>query len=139
MKHFLYPLLVSAFILFSSNKLPAQSAADAMTHPVIMKYYTAEQLQYLEQNDTTELKSIIYYFTQSFTVVPIQCDDCVPFDSLNFDIMKFEHLRQKEQTFTRTFDKYGFKLVILPVSQLPYVYAIHQVPEIDPGEGHYPH
>lgn len=139
MKHFLFPLAVSALILFSPNKLSAQSAAEAMTHPVIMKYYTAEQLQYLEQNDTTELKSIIYYFTQSFTVIPIQCDDCIPFDSLNFDIMKFEHLRQKEQTYIRSFDKYGFKLIILPVSELPYVYAIHQVPAIDQGEGHYPH
>jgi hypothetical protein len=109
-----------------------------MTHPVIMKYYTPEQLQYLEQHDTTELKSIIYFFTQSFIVTPIQCGDCVPFDSLNFDIMQYEHLRQKDQAYIRTFDKYGFKLVILPVNQLPYVYGIHQVPAIDPGEGHQP-
>lgn len=139
MKFIIYPVTVSLFIFLSWNKLSAQTVAEAMTHPVIMKYYTQEQLLEIEANDSTELKSIIYYFTQSFTVIPIECDDCLPFDSLNFDIMKFEYLRQKEQTYIRTFDKYGFKLILLPVNQLPYVYAIHQVPAFDPGEINAPH
>lgn len=138
MKHFLCPFVVSIFLFLPWSKLRAQTAAEAMQHPVILKYYTPEQLQYFEQNDTTELKSIVYYFTQSFVVTPIQCEECLPFDSLHFDIMQFEYLRLKDEVYTRTFDKYGFKLVLLPVNQLPYVYPIHQVPAIDPGEGHQP-
>jgi hypothetical protein len=138
MKKNIYFLAVSLFLLVW-NELPAQTAAEAMMHPVISKYYTAEQLQYLEQHDTTELKSIIYYFTQSFTVIPVQCDDCLPFDSLAFDITKFEHLRLANETYIRTFDKYGFKLILKPVSEMPYYYDIQHVAPVGPGKANEPH
>ncbi|CAN5134612.1 hypothetical protein BH09BAC5_BH09BAC5_03730 [soil metagenome] len=134
MKHLYYRLIVVVFIVLSGSKVSAQTAAEAMTHPVINQYYTPEQLLYLEQNDTAKLASIIYYFTQSFIVEPIQCSDCLPFDSLNFDISKSEYLRLDTTTYIRVFDKYGFKLILLPISEMPYYYDIQHVPEIDPGD-----
>ena len=139
MKRTIYLFAVSFFILLSWNKLSAQTAAEAMAHPVIMKYYTPEQLQYLELHDTTELKSIIYYFTQSFTVIPVQCDDCLPFDPAQFDISKYEHLRLENETYIRTFDKYGFKLILKPVNEMPYYYAIQHVSPVGPGKTNEPH
>lgn len=125
MKHFLYPLVVSAFILFS-GKLPAQSATEAMKHPVILQHYSASELVELERISPEKLTTIIYYYTQSFIVEPIQCTECLPFDSLNFDVSKYEYLRKTDETFVRTFDKYGFKLTLIPVQQLTYIIPIQR-------------
>jgi hypothetical protein len=136
MKHFT-SLLVIAIVLcfFFPPKASAQSALQqALSNPVIMQHYTQEQLEELALNDTTELNSIVYYFTASFIVEPIQCFDCLPFDSTMFDISKYEHLRKRDTVYTREFGKYGFRLTFVPINQLPYIYGIHQVPMIDPGE-----
>lgn len=111
------------------SRLAAQSplVAEALKHPVILKYYTPDQLQSLGESDSTKLKSIVYYFTQSFIVIPEQCDECLPFDPQNFDILAYEHLRLPDQTYICSFGKYGFKLVLLPVNELPYRYPVHQV------------
>jgi hypothetical protein len=134
MKHFFLSIVIGVFLFLHGNVMNGQTtAAAAMQHPVILKYYTPAQLTYMEQNDTAELASIIYYFTKSFIVVPIECTDCIPFDSTNFDVTKYEHLRLRDDTYIRTFDKYGFKLILVPINQLPYQYAIHSVSPVGPG------
>jgi len=140
MKHLLYSIVVSAFLLLQgTSMLQAQTtAAAAMTHPVITKYYTAEQLLYMEHNDTAQLAAIIYYYTKSFTVVPVDCYDCLPFDSTTFDVTRFEYLRKTDETYSRSFDKYGFKLVLVPMSEMPYP-VIHGVPLVSPAENNQPH
>lgn len=119
----LFPLSVSA-----------QRMQEALNNPVIMHYYTAEQLQEIAAADTNELNAIVFYFTESFRVDSVECFDCVQSDLSMFDITKFEHLRQQDSVYTREFTKYGFTLTIYPVSALPYEYAIHQVPLFGPGE-----
>jgi hypothetical protein len=133
MKRFCLTMTV-AVLCFLCSHAKAQTAAQAAQHPAIMKYYTLAQLENLEQLDTAELNSVVYYFTKSFIVEPIQCTECLPFDSASFDITKYEYLRQADQTYIRTFDKYGFKLILFPVSAMPYYYAIQHVPKVDPGE-----
>lgn len=142
MKHFFYSIFVGAFLLLQgSGMLHAQTtAAEAMRHPVILKYYTQEQLTDMQQHDTAQLAAVIYYFTQSFIVVPLQCYDCLPFDSTNFDVTRYEFLRQNEQTYIRSLDKYGFKLILVPYNQMPYPqYVIHTVPLVQPAENNQPH
>ncbi|HTF03045.1 MAG TPA: hypothetical protein VK826_03435 [Bacteroidia bacterium] len=136
MKHFTRLLvIVIALCVFSPPKANAQSALQtALSNPVIMLHYTQEQLEELALQDTTELNSIVYYFTASFIVEPIQCFDCLPFDSLMFDVSTYEHLRARDSVYTREFGKYGFTLTLVPINQLPYTYEIHQVPVLDPGE-----
>jgi hypothetical protein len=99
-----------------------------------MMHYTQEQLEELAVQDTVQLNSIVYYFTASFIVESVQCFDCIPFDSTTFDVSRFEHLRKQDTVYTRTFGKYGFRLTLVPIDQLPYTYEIHQVPVLDPGE-----
>ncbi len=119
----------------SPHQCSAQNLQKALNNPVIMTYYTAEQLQTLDQTDSSALNDIIYYFTQSFIVEPIDCFECLPFDSSAFDISKWEYLRLDSTVYTREFTKYGFTLTLYPVSQLPADYrSIHYVPRIDPGE-----
>lgn len=130
-------LAVFSFVLmfsFFCNKVTGQSVQEAMSHPVIMLHYSQQQLEEIAQNDTAELSAIIYYFTASFIVEPIDCYDCLPFDSLMFDITKYEHLRKQDTVYTREFGKYGFRLTIVPVNSMPYAYDIHRVPAIDPGD-----
>lgn len=118
----------------TSVRLSAQTMEQALSNPVIMHYYTPEQLQELITADSNEFRSVVYYFTLSYRVERIECFECIPFDSATFDVTKFEHLRLQDSVYTREFDKYGFKLTLYPISSLPYEYAIHQVPQIDPGE-----
>lgn len=115
-------------------KSAAQTMEQALSNPVIMHYYTAEQLQELQAADSNEFKAVVYYFTLSFRVEPVECFDCIPFDSAMFDVTRYEHLRLQDSVYTREFTKYGFRLTLYPVSSLPYEYAIHSVPRIDPGE-----
>lgn len=125
------------FLLFaglSSGRASAQTMEQALNNPVIMHYYTAEQLQEMYDADSNDFKAMVYYFTLSFRVEPVDCFECLPFDSAMFDVTRYEHLRQQDSVFTREFTKYGFTLTLYPISSLPYEYAIHQVPRIDPGD-----
>ena len=129
-----YSGIIAALLFIFCGHGQAQTALQASQNPVIMHYYSLQQLQELENTDTAALNSVIYYFTQSFIVEPIQCNDCLPFDSAHFDVAKYEYLRLPDQTFIRTFDKYGFKLILFPVSEMPYYYPIQHVPKTDPGD-----
>lgn len=124
----LYWKFLSVVFLFclTASEVRSQTAADAMSHPVIMKYYTAADLQYLEANAPQKLAAIIYYYTASFIVEPINCNDCIQFDSTKFDVSRFEQFRQLDQAYVRVYEKYGFKLTLLPVNQLLYTIPIQE-------------
>ena len=126
-------VIAFALIWLPQNSL-AQRTQEALSNPVIMHYYTVEQINELAANDTTELNAVIYYFTLSYRVEPIACFDCIPFDSASFDITKYEHLRLEDEVFVRDFDKYGFRLTLYPINAMPYYYGIQHVPQIDPGD-----
>lgn len=127
-------VMVLVLMAFPFAKASAQQMERALNTPIIMHYYTAEQLQELAAADTNEFNSLVFYFTASFKVEPVECSDCIPFDSAMFDITRFEHLRHQDTVFVREFTKYGFRLTIYPVNSLPYQYAIHSVPRLDPGD-----
>ena len=136
MKYCYFMIVAAAFCISSSTH--AQTAQEASQNPVIMHYYTLQQLQDMEQLDTAELNSVISSFTHTILLAPLPCDDCLPFDSAHFDVAKYEYLRLPDQTYIRTFDKYGFKLILFPVSEMPYYYPIQHTPKTDPGESSEP-
>lgn len=126
MKHLLNALLLSVSLCIYGERLGAQTAAEAMTSPVIMSYYSAEELGEMERLAPEKLATIIYYYTASFTVEAVECDDCIPFDPALFDVSKYEQYRLADATYSRTFEKYGFRLTLVPVNQLTYKMPIHQ-------------
>jgi hypothetical protein len=128
-------LVVLIFLIGSVNiKLSAQDLEAALSNPVIMQHYTAEQLEELARVDSSGLKAVLYYFTATYEVEAIRCYDCLPFDSATFDVSRYEHLRKVDTIYVREFDKYGFKLTLYPINALEYEYDIHNVPRLDPGD-----
>jgi hypothetical protein len=125
MKHFLSALLLSALLCISPARIAAQTASEAMSNPVILGYYSAEELSEMERDAPEKLAAIIYYYTASFTVEPVECDDCIPFDPALFDVSKYEQYRLADETYSRTFEKYGFRLTLVPVNQLTYKLPVH--------------
>ncbi len=126
MKHFLQALVLSALLCIFPEQVGAQTASEAMSSPVIMGYYSAEELSELERDAPEKLATIIYYYTASFTVEAIECDECIPFDPALFDVSKYEHYRLADQVYSHTFEKYGFRLTLVPVNQLKYKMPVHQ-------------
>ena len=121
-------LTTALFLLVVMRWGFSQTAAEAYAHPAIAAHYSLADLQELEQADTNKLKAVIYYYTASFTVEPVECVDCIPFDSASFDVSKFEKLRQQDTLYTRTFTKYGFKLTLVPVSEMEYQIPLYAEP-----------
>ncbi|HTL82722.1 MAG TPA: hypothetical protein VL651_13505 [Bacteroidia bacterium] len=115
-------LLFSLFFLAGKINSQTTLADSAASFPVISQHYTNADLQ---QMDSTKLKTIIYYYTQSFTVTPIACTDCVPFDSVNFDVSQYEAVRQWNTTYARDYDKYGFRLTLVPIKDMQYRMPIY--------------
>jgi hypothetical protein len=116
-------------------KANAQSTLNtALSNPVILTHYTADELQALAVSDSAKLNSIVYYYTQSYQVEPVECSDCLPFDPSTFDISRYEHLRAQDTAYTREFTKYGFRLTLFPVNSLRYTYPVHSAPKVNPVE-----
>lgn len=111
-------MCIFQFVLYTPAQ--AQSSTDPFSNPVILKYYSATDLQEIQQCCPEKFQTITYYYTQSFIVEPIACSECTPIDLHNFDISQYEYLRKTDELFTRDFDKYGFRLTLLPISQLTH-------------------
>lgn len=93
--------------------------------PVLFNHYTTAQLEFMRDNDTLKYRTILYYYTQSFILEPIDCNDCIPFIADQFDINKYEQFRQQSTRYVRVYEKYGFKLTLLSIDELVYKLPIH--------------
>jgi hypothetical protein len=95
------------------------------SNPIILSHYTVQELQQIQQSDSIKFKTIVYYYTQSFSVESVICSDCIQTDINSIDISKFEYLRKKETQYTKDFSKYGFKLTLIATNELEYKMPIH--------------
>lgn len=107
-------------------------AVDAQTpslnpfqNQVILKHYSVQDLQAMQQADTLKFKTICYYYTQSFSFKSKKCDGCPPVTVDMFDVSEYEYMRKKDKRFTRHFEKYGFEITFLAIDELQYKLPIH--------------
>lgn len=94
-------------------------------NPVILSHYTSEELSNIQISDSVKFATIYYYYTESFIVESISCSECVPFDASLFDVSFYERFRKKSERYTRVYEKYGFKLILLSIDELEYTLPIH--------------
>lgn len=92
---------------------------------VILKHYSFNQLQELKAIDSVKFNTIHYYYKNSFIINTIPCTDCIAFDLSDFDVTWVEKLRKKSNRVEYTFDKYGFKVILLSIDELVYKMPIH--------------
>lgn len=100
-------------------------SSNPFDNPVILNHYSVQDLQSLQQTDTTKFNSIVYYFTSSYIFEETECNNCIPVSVINFNVSEYEYLRQKTSRYTREFKKYGFKLTLLSINELTYKLPIH--------------
>lgn len=109
-------------VFFAKNQHLRFSAFD---NPVILKHYTVQELKNYQINDSLKFNTIVYYYSQSFSVEKMTCNECPDFNPETFDVSDYEYLRDKEKTINRGFYKYGFKLTLIPINKLKYKLPIH--------------
>jgi hypothetical protein len=124
-------LLISSMIVcsmaFAQLSEPASMLNDPFSNPVILSHYSVSELNQIYQSDSLKFKTIEYYYTKSFIVEAISCTECRDFDPSTFDVSLFEYFRIKTQRFERTFNKYGFKLILLSIDELEYKTPVQQI------------
>lgn len=122
-------LLLIFFCILHFAKINAQTnsekVADPFTNPVILKHYSANELQSIQSTDSTKFNSIVYYYTQSFIIEKVDCPTCENVNISKFDISKYEYLRKKSDRYVRHAEKYGFIITLLSVDELTYKLPIH--------------
>lgn len=121
-------LFFQFFVLFFSKEVMTNTSyenGDPFSNPVLLSHYSLQELQQMKLQDSVKFNSIVYYYTQSFIVEKIKCEECPFFDKELFDISKYEHLRKKNLRYQKVFWKQGFKLILLSVDELKYKLPIH--------------
>ncbi|MBK7183141.1 MAG: hypothetical protein IPH89_09490 [Bacteroidetes bacterium] len=122
------------FFIFSLNTIAQNPAVQNInidkgespfSNPVILAHYSVQELNQMQQSDSIKFKTIVYYYTQSFSVESVICSDCIQTDIAIIDISKFEYLRKKSYNYTKDFTKYGFKLTLIATDELEYKMPIH--------------
>ncbi|MFZ5552671.1 MAG: hypothetical protein ACOZCO_06120 [Bacteroidota bacterium] len=118
-------LLIIFSGLFISGSVYSQSGAVKTDETLgsgfdkrLLNHYTEQELLDIKASDPQKFTSIEYYYTQSYQLIPVSCVDCVPADLTTFDVSKYEDLRKKSERFDHTFEKYGFRLVLLSRDEL---------------------
>jgi len=123
-----YSLILLLFIL-SFGKINAQNNSEKdsnpFANPVILKHYSVSELQSIQSTDSIKFNSIVYYYTQSFTIEKVDCPTCEDVTISKFDISKYEYLRKKSERYVRHAEKYGFILTLLSIDELSYQLPIH--------------
>jgi hypothetical protein len=124
-----YSLVLLLFLL-PFEKINAQvyseKNTDPFTNPVILKHYSVNELQSIQSTDSVKFNSIVYYYTQSFSIVKVDCPTCENVNIAKFDVSKYEYLRKKNERYVRHAEKYGFILTLLSIDELTYQLPIHQ-------------
>jgi len=120
-------LFVCCFFLTKNSSAQTSSTkyTNPYTNPVILSHYSIQDLQQIENQDSIKFNSIVYYYTQSYLIEPIICDECPVVDINTVDVSQYEYLRKKTERHTRDLYKYGFKITLLSVDELKYKLPIH--------------
>lgn len=122
-------LLLIFFCILYFAKINAQTnlekVVDSFTNSVILKHYSVSELQQIQTTDSVKFNSIVYYYTQSFTIVKVDCPTCDEIEISKFDISDYEYMRKKNERYVRHAEKYGFIITLLSVDELTYKLPIH--------------
>lgn len=129
--HLIFILCLNIFCL---NNQIGKAQTELVSDPVhlihkdhaIWKHYTKDQLIEMQQTDTLKLRTIIYYYSESYILTPIPCTNCVEYNLKKFDVSKVEKYRKKSERFEHDFEKYGVHLTLLSIDELEYKLPIHQ-------------
>jgi hypothetical protein len=82
------------------------------------------ELASIQQNNPAKFNSILYYYLQSYEFETTDCL-CTPPSADTFDISQYEYLRKRNVRVERYFEKYGFKLTLMAINEMPYRLPIH--------------
>ncbi len=97
---------------------------DPFQNYAIRLHYDSLELVSIQQNDPAKFNSILYYYIQSYEFETTDCL-CTPPSADTFDISQYEYLRKKNVRVERYFEKYGFKLTLMAINEMPYRLPIH--------------
>lgn len=111
------------FCCFLKTKAQTGSA-DPFQNYAIRLHYDSLELVSIQQNDSSKFNSIRYYYTQSYVFETVECL-CTPPSAATFDISQYEYMRKKNVRVERYFEKYGFKLTLMAINEMPYRLPIH--------------
>jgi hypothetical protein len=115
--------IISNIKLYSQEEIAKNP--DPYTNPVILKHYSVAELQAIQASDSIKFNSIVYYYTQSFSIEKVDCPTCENVNIAKFDISKYEYLRKKSERYVRHAEKYGFILTLLSIDEMTYKLPIH--------------
>lgn len=127
-----------SLLFFTSN---AQTEFDVnQLNRAIMREFNGDELQDLMENDLDRLEKLVYYFSHSFSVENLDCQECIVdyndlFNLSLFNIQDFESQRLENEESTFLFlEKYSITLFPLTVvtenigGMTPFE-LIHGIPE----------
>lgn len=113
----------SLLFLYCSLHVQSQTVS-AFQNYAITQHYDSLELADIQQNDTAKFSAISYYYIQSFIFETAECN-CTPPSAETFDVSHYEYLRKKNARSERVFEKYGFKLTLLSINEMPYRLPVH--------------
>lgn len=116
--------LVVLFCSYCFLPAKAQTAVNPFQNYAIRLHYDSLELVSIQQNDSAKFNAICYYYTRSFLFETTECL-CTPPSADTFDISQYEYLRKRNVRIERHFEKYGFKLTLLAINEMPYRLPIH--------------
>lgn len=114
-------IIFISIVFFSIAKVNAQSDFDSR----LLNHYSPEDLTFLQANDSVKFNTISYYYTQSYFVEIVPCNQCVVTDTATFDIWIYESLRKQNERVVKIV-KYGIKLTLLATDELIYLMPFQQ-------------
>lgn len=97
---------------------------DPFQNYAIRLHYDSMELASIQQNNPAKFNSILYYYLQSYEFETTDCL-CTPPSADTFDISQYEYLRKRNVRVERYFEKYGFKLTLMAINEMPYRLPIH--------------
>lgn len=126
LKKLLLLLQLSIFTFLKTNaQVDFDKKIDPFSNSVILNHYSVGELQSIQTNDSVKFNTIVYYYTQSFSVQKVDCPTCDDVDISKIDISNYEYMRKKSERYVRHAEKYGFIITLLSVDELTYKLPIH--------------
>jgi len=111
----------SLLICFAAVQLSAQTRASSQDTDIrLLTHYSQEELDEIETTDALKFNTIVYYYTKSYIVEKIASINATSIDTAAIDVSKFEHLRKEHERAVMTFEKDGFRLILLSLDELKY-------------------
>jgi hypothetical protein len=117
LKNLIFFIIFLLAELFSYGQVSSPKTISPFNNPVILKHYSLTDLQ---QVSPKKLAAIDYYYTHSFILDSIACNECRLFDKKNFDVSEFEQFRKENERYVREYTKYGYRLTLLSRDEMLY-------------------